>query len=153
MGCLRTWNKPVNLLYDCRGQNPKMQDIPDVRFVELWIELLAHQCFNVEHSKGRHNVEEQDLESKPPSRAYPITSTGHTECLGGMETVRIVLSAHSKNPIFRILYQAVRHEKSADMMMEFDWTDAVWMYINSGLTWDKPLISTQAGWQSLNKGF
>jgi hypothetical protein len=70
-----------------------------------------------------------------------------------VETVRIILSAHSKNPILRILYQAVRHEKSADMMMEFDWTDAVWMYIDSGLTWDKPLISAQAGWQSLNEGF
>jgi hypothetical protein len=26
------------------------------------------------------------------------------------------------------------------------------MYINSGLTWDKPLVSAQAGWQSLNEG-
>jgi hypothetical protein len=74
MGCLQTWNKPVNLLYDYRGQNPKTQDVPDVRFVELWTGLLAHQCFNVEHGEGGHNVEEQDSESKRPSWAYPITA-------------------------------------------------------------------------------
>jgi hypothetical protein len=120
MGCFWTWNEPVNLSYDCRGQSPKAQDVPDVRFVELWIGLLAHRRFDVEHGEGGRNVEEQDSESKPPSRAYPITSPGRTECLGGTETVRIIPSARSKNPIFRILYQAVRREKSADVMTEFD---------------------------------
>ena len=78
-GCLRT-HKPVNLSYDRRGRNPKTQDVPDVRLVELWLELLAHGCFDVEHSKGRSNVEEQGSESEPPSRTHPITSPSRTDC-------------------------------------------------------------------------
>jgi len=88
-------------------------DVPNVRFMELWFKLLADRRFDVKHCEGTSNVEEQRSDGKPPSWTYPVKSPSRTEIpeTGRVKRVRmarIVPSARSENPILGILHGPIQ---------------------------------------------
>ena len=56
-----------------------MDDVPNVRFVELGFQLLADRCFDIKHSEGTSDIEEQGSESEPHSWTYPTKESGRTK--------------------------------------------------------------------------
>ena len=56
-----------------------MHDVPDVRFVELGLQLLADRRFDIKHGEGASDVEEQGSKSEPPSWTHPVKESGHTK--------------------------------------------------------------------------